>query len=318
MLSHTNIAANTAQTVPELELSERSVHLHHGPLFHVAPAARVFTTTWVGGTHVILARFSPAEVIAEIARTRVTHGTFVPTMFRAILDEIMAALPAARFAQSYGMTELSPVVTVLGWRDHLPERRASGVLRSAGRPALLAEVRVVDTEDKPLPVGEAGEIVARGPMVMLGYWNRPEQTAEALRGGWMHTGDIGYFDAAGYLYVVDRLKDMIISGGENVWSQEVENVLSAHPAVSQCAVLGIPHPHWGEAVHGVATLKPGIAATAQELIDHCRERLAHYKCPRTLEIRTAAMPLSGANKILKAALRAEHLAGTASAVATRL
>jgi acyl-CoA synthetase (AMP-forming)/AMP-acid ligase II len=336
MLSHANIAANTVQTLPELEMSERSVHLHHGPLFHVASAARVFTTTWAGGTHVTIGRFTPGEVIAEIARSRVTHGTFVSTMFRAmldepamaatdltslevvaygsapmpeaILDEMMAALPGARFCQSYGMTELSPVVTMLGWRDHLPERRASGVLRSAGRTTLLADVRVVDAADRPLPVGQAGEIVARGPMVMLGYWNRAELTAETLRGGWMHTGDIGYFDEDGYLYVVDRLKDMIITGGENVWSQEVENVLSSHPAVSQCAVLGIPHPHWGEAVHAVVTLKPGTTASERELIDHCRSSLAHYKCPRSLQVRDRPMPLSGANKILKSKLREEHLA----------
>lgn len=336
MLSHANLCANTANTVPGLELDERCVHLHHGPLFHIAPAARLFSVTHVAGTHVMLPRFTPASVIAEIARTGITHATFVPTMFRALLDEpalrgadlsslrviaygsapmpepllveMMAALPQAHFVQSYGMTELAPVVTMLGWRDHLPEARAKGRLRSGGRAVAFAEVRVVDAQDRPLPVGEAGEICGRGANVMLGYWNRPDLTAEALRGGWMHTGDIGYFDGDGYLYVVDRLKDMIITGGENVWSQEVENVLAAHPAVSQCAVIGLPHPHWGEAVHAVATLMEGMAATERELIDHCRERLAHYKCPRTLDVRTAPMPLSGANKILKSVLREECLA----------
>lgn len=332
MLSHANIAANTLQTAGPLNFSERTVHLHHGPLFHVASSARVWTTTWVGGTHVVLPRFVASKVIAEIARTGITHGTFVSTMFRAmldepslgttnlssldvvsygsssmpeaILDEMMAALPNVRFAQAYGMTELSPVVTLLGPEDHLPHRRPSGVQRSAGQPSMLAEVRVVGPDDQPLPQGQAGEIVARGPMVMLGYWNRPDLTAEALRGGWMHTGDIGYFDAEGYLYVVDRLKDMIITGGENVWSQEVENVLSLHPAVSQCAVFGVPDPRWTEAVNAAVTLKPGASVTPAELIAHCRDRLAHYKCPRALEIRET-MPLSGANKILKTALRDE-------------
>lgn len=339
MLSHANFVANTANTAGALGLSERSVHLHHGPLFHVASAARLFSVTQTAGCHVFLPRFVASEVIAEIERSQVTHATFVPTMFRAmlddpalasttlpslevisygsapmpeaLLDEMMAALPAARFVQSYGMTELSPVVTILGWRDHLPQRRESGVLRSAGRPALFAEVAVVDADDCALPVGEAGQIVARGPNVMQGYWNRPALTAEALRGGWMHTGDVGYFDADGYLYVVDRLKDMIISGGENVYSQEVENVLSLHPAVSQCAVLGLPHPHWGESVHAVVTLKAGIAATPEELPDeliaHCRARIAHYKCPRSIDIRALPMPLSGANKILKSKLLEEHL-----------
>ena len=336
MLSHANFIANTANTVAELGLSARSVHLHHGPLFHVASAARLFSVTQAAGCHVFLPRFVAAEVIAEIERSHVTHATFVPTMFRAmlddpalraatlpsvevisygsapmpeaLLDEMMQALPGARFVQSYGMTELAPVVTILGWRDHLPGRRASGVLRSAGRPALFAEVAVVDAEDRPLPIGQAGEIVARGPNVMLGYWNRPALTAEALRNGWMHTGDIGQFDADGYLYVVDRLKDMIISGGENVYSQEVENVLALHPAVSQCAVLGLPHPHWGESVHAVVTLKSGSAATPEALIAHCRARMAHYKCPRSIDVRDAPMPLSGANKILKSRLREEHLA----------
>ena len=333
MLSHANFVANTANTYGELGFGPDIVHLHHGPLFHVAAAARVFSVTHAAGTHVLLPRFVAGEVIAEIERTGVTHATFVPTMLRAMLDdpalasadlsslrvlsygsapmpepllrEIMAALPGAGFLQSYGMTELSPVVTILNACDHQRENWASGRLRSAGKPVLFAELGVVDAQDRPLPPGEAGEIVARGPNVMLGYWNRPDLTAEALRGGWMHTGDIGYFDEQGYLFVIDRLKDMIISGGENVYSLEVENALSAHPAVSQCAVFGRPHEHWGEAVHAVATLKPGMAATPQELIAHCREILAHYKCPRTLEILDQPMPLSGANKISKAVLKEE-------------
>ena len=333
MLSHANFCANTANVVPELEMDETTVHLHHGPLFHVASAARLFSTTHTAGTHVFLPRFVASEVIAEIARTRVTHATFVPTMFRMLLDEpalrttdlsslrcvsygsaampepllreFMAALPDVRLLQSYGMTELSPVVTILGWRDHLPEAAETGRLRSAGRPAMLAEVAVVDPNDRPLSAGQAGEIVARGPMVMQGYWNRPDLTAEALRGGWMHTGDVGYFDEAGYLYVVDRLKDMIITGGENVWSQEVENALAAHPAVAECAVIGRPDPHWGEAVHAIVNLREGMMATQEDLIAHCRGLIAHYKCPRSVDIRNRPMPLSGANKILKSALRDE-------------
>lgn len=333
MLSHANFCANTANVVPELGMTEETVHLHHGPLFHVASAARLFSTTHVAGTHVFLPRFAAGQVIAEIARTGVTHATFVPTMFRMLLDEpalrtadlsslryvsygsaampepllreFMAALPQARLLQSYGMTELSPVVTILGWRDHLPDAAAGGRLRSAGRPAMLAEVAVVDGEDQPVLAGTHGEVIARGPMVMQGYWNRPDLTAEVLRGGWMHTGDIGYFDEAGYLYVVDRLKDMIITGGENVWSQEVENALAAHPAVAQCAVIGRPDPHWGEAVHAVINLREGMAATESELIAHCRGLIAHYKCPRSIDIRERPMPLSGANKILKSELRAE-------------
>lgn len=337
MLSHANFCANTANVVGELGMDEHTVHLHHGPLFHVASAARLFSTTHVAGTHVFLPRFVAREFIAEVERARITHATLVPTMFRMLLDEpamrtadlsslrcisygsaampepllreFMDALPGVRMLQSYGMTELSPVVTILGWRDHLPEAAAAGRLRSAGRTAMLAEVAVVGPDDRPLPTGQSGEIVARGPMVMQGYWNRPDLTAEALRGGWMHTGDIGYFDEDGYLYVVDRLKDMIITGGENVWSQEVENALSSHPAVSQCAVIGKPDPKWGEAVHAVVTLKDGASTSEAELIAHCRDRIAHYKCPRSVDIRDKPMPLSGANKILKSELRAELQAG---------
>ncbi|WP_219895246.1 class I adenylate-forming enzyme family protein [Aquisediminimonas profunda] len=337
MLSHANFCANTANVVSELGMDERTVHLHHGPLFHVAAAARLFSTTHVAGTHVFLPRFVAAEVIAEIARTGVTHATFVPTMFRMLLDEpslaetdlsslryvsygsaampepllreFMEALPAARLLQSYGMTELSPVVTILGWRDHGPEATGTNRLRSAGRPAMLAEIAIVGPDDRQLPAGQHGEIVARGPMVMQGYWNRPEQTAEALRGGWMHTGDVGYLDEDGYLFVVDRLKDMIITGGENVWSQEVENALASHPAVSQCAVIGKPDPLWGETVHAVVNLRDGMDATEADLIAHCRGLIAHYKCPRSVDIRDQPMPLSGANKILKSDLRAE-LSGT--------
>lgn len=336
MLSHANLVANTANTLAELELGPDCVHLHHGPLFHIASAARLFSVSQAAGTHVFVPRFVADEVIATIAAHGVTHATFVPTMIRAmldspalaatdlsclryisygsapmpeaLLDELMRALPRVRFLQSYGMTELSPVVTILGWRDHLPDRRASGVLRSAGRPALLAEVRVVGPDDAPAGVGVIGEVVARGPNVMRGYWNQPALSAEALRGGWMHTGDAGYFDEDGYLYVVDRIKDMIITGGENVYSQEVENMIATHPAVATCAVIGMPDPHWGEAVTAIVMLRPGQTATPADIIAHCRTGLAAFKCPKAVHLRDRPWPLSGANKILKSVLRDELLA----------
>jgi acyl-CoA synthetase (AMP-forming)/AMP-acid ligase II len=144
---------------------------------------------------------------------------------------------------------------------------------------------------------------ARGPMVMRGYWNRPDLTAQALRGGWMHTGDVGYLDHDGYLFVVDRLKDMIITGGENVWSQEVENALASHPAVSICAVIGKPDPVWGETVHAIVNLRNNMSTTEVDLIAHCRNLIAHYKCPRSVDIRDEPLPLSGANKVMKSELR---------------
>jgi acyl-CoA synthetase (AMP-forming)/AMP-acid ligase II len=233
----------------------------------------------------------------------VSYGS--AAMPEPLLREFMAALPSVRMLQSYGMTELSPVVTILGWRDHLQDAAASGRLRSAGRPAMLAEVAIIDPDDRPLPAGSHGEIVARGPMVMQGYWNRPDLTADALRGGWMHTGDVGYLDDDGYLFVVDRLKDMIITGGENVWSQEVENALASHPAVSLCAVIGKPDTFWGETVHAIVNLRDNMAVTEAELIAHCRNLIAHYKCPRSVDVRDEPLPLSGANKVLKSELRAK-------------
>lgn len=341
MLSHANILANSANFISHIGMDERTVHLHCGPLFHVAAGVRLFSVTQAAGTHVILPRFVANEVLSVIARHRVTLATFVPTMLRALLDEpaiasadlsslryitygaaampeallrqVMARLPDVRFVQSYGMTETSPIATMLGWREHMPDMAAKGLLRSAGRPALLADIAVVDSSDVPVPTGERGEIVVRGPMVMLGYWRQPVATAEALRDGWMHTGDVGYLDADGYLYVVDRLKDVIISGGENVYSQEVENAIAAHPSVQQCAVFGRPDARWGEAVHAVVVPMSGASLEPQQIIDHCKSMIAGFKCPRSVEIRVEPLPLSGANKILKNELRAALLAREAQA-----
>jgi acyl-CoA synthetase (AMP-forming)/AMP-acid ligase II len=215
----------------------------------------------------------------------------------------MRRLPHVRFIQSYGMTETSPIATMLGWRDHLADDSRKNRLRSAGKPALLAEIAIADQTGTHLPTGGTGEILIRGPMVMLGYWRKPEATQEALRDGWMRTGDVGYLDAEGYLYVVDRLKDVIISGGENVHSQEVENVIASHPAVHQCAVFGRPDPRWGEAVHAVVVPRPGACVSAADIVAHCKASIAGFKCPRSVEIRAEPLPVSGTNKVLKAKLR---------------
>jgi acyl-CoA synthetase (AMP-forming)/AMP-acid ligase II len=331
MLSHRNLWANAVVTAARLGFDEHLVSLHAGPLFHLAAGARVYTTAMVGGKHVVIPRFTPVDVLQAIARDKVTVATFVPTMLsmllelpdlgaydlsslrmitygaspmpEAVLSECMRRFPAVRFSQSYGMTELSPVATILGPEDHMPGAPRHR-LRSAGRPISSAEVKVVDAADRELPHGQVGEILVRGPMVMQGYWNKPELTAETLRGGWMHTGDSGYFEPDGYLYIADRIKDMIISGGENVYSTEVENAIAAHPDVLQCAVIGIPDPRWGEAVHAVVVRRPAAAVTGADIIAHCRGLIAGYKCPRSVEIRDDALPLSSVNKINKAELRA--------------
>jgi acyl-CoA synthetase (AMP-forming)/AMP-acid ligase II len=214
----------------------------------------------------------------------------------------MKALPQAEFAQLYGMTELSPVITALPAWCHTPEGQKLDKLRAAGRPVPIAEVRIVDSDGRDVPAGTVGEIVARGPMVMSGYWNKPEQTAEALRDGWMHTGDSGYMDADGFVFVVDRIKDMIVSGGENIYSAEVENAILQMPEVAQCAVIGVPDDKWGERVHAVIVLRSGKILDAQAAIAHCKSMIAGYKCPRSVEFRTE-LPFSAAGKLMKYQLR---------------
>jgi long-chain acyl-CoA synthetase len=167
----------------------------------------------------------------------------------------------------------------------------------------LVEVRVVDALGKPVPPRVVGEIVVRGDNVMMGYWERPEETAKAVIDGWMHTGDAGFMDEDAYVYIVDRIKDMIVTGGENVYSAEVENCVAQHPAVAQCAVFGIPSERWGEAVHAVMMRKPGVTVTEDEIIAFCKARIAGYKCPRSVTILDGILPLSGPGKILKRELR---------------
>jgi acyl-CoA synthetase (AMP-forming)/AMP-acid ligase II len=203
------------------------------------------------------------------------------------------------------MTELAPVATLLRPEDHDQPH----LLRSAGRAAPHTEVRIVDESGAEVPRGSIGEIVVRGDNVMLGYLNKPDATREALRGGWLHTEDMGRMDEHGYVFIVDRLKDMIISGGENVYSAEVENALASHPAVAQCAVIGLPDKRWGERVHAVVVLKPGMTATEADLQDACRERIAGYKLPRSMDF-VASLPLSPAGKILKKALRDSYRASS--------
>ena len=331
MLSHGNLWANAMATIAHLHLDDSLVHLHSGPLFHLGAGGRVYATAVAGGKHVVISRFTPEQALSTIAREKVTVATFVPTMLsmllqlpdlerydlsslrlitygaspmpEAVLRECMRRLPHMRFAQSYGMTELSPVATMLGTEQHTLNA-PPGRLRSAGRPVYSAEVRIVDPSDNDVPRGQVGEIVVRGPIVMKGYWRQPELTAQTLRGGWMHTGDSGYFDDEGFLFIADRIKYMIISGGENIYSIEVENAICSHPDVSQCAVIGIPDQRWGEAVHAIVVPRAGVATlSAESIVMHCRTLIAGYKCPRSIDLRDEPLALSSVNKVDKAVLR---------------
>lgn len=202
--------------------------------------------------------------------------------------------------QAYGQTELAPVATTLSAQAH---REGGDKLKSAGRPTAVTDIRIVGEDGRDCAVGCSGEIAARGPHAMMGYWNKPEETAAALREGWVFTGDAGYLDEDGYLFIVDRVKDMVVTGGENVFTTEVENAVISHEAVRDVAVIGIPHAEWGEAVHAIVILHPGSAVTETELIGHCREHIAGYKLPRSFTFREEPLPLSGAGKVLKTELR---------------
>ncbi|MCB1522242.1 MAG: long-chain fatty acid--CoA ligase [Hyphomicrobiaceae bacterium] len=331
MLSHHNLMANALNALGEGMFPASSVYLHAAPMFHLANGAAMYSLLLSGGSNVIIQSFSPEGVMAAIQNEQVTDVLLVPTMIQmlvdhpalssydlsslrdiaygaspiseAVLDRTTAAMPNVRLTQAYGMTELSPIATLLHWNEHTSEGRAKGRHRGAGRATLGCEVRIVDPDDRPVPAGTVGEITVRGDVVMMGYWERPEETAKAVVDGWMHTGDGGYMDKDGFIYVVDRVKDMIISGGENVYSVEVENAVAKHPAVAQCAVIGIPSAQWGEQVHAVVVTKSGAELTEDELIAFCKTLIAGYKCPRSADISETPLPLSGAGKILKRELR---------------
>jgi long-chain acyl-CoA synthetase len=340
MHSHWPLWSIGIQRMAHTPMPGRSVALHVAPLFHMGGIGRALVQFIAGETHVLVAAFDAREVLQAIERERVTDLLLVPTMLQAlirhpefdcfdlgslrrmvygaspiaepVLERAMALLPGVAFTHSYGMTELGGATTNPP-ENHGAEGRASGLSRSAGRATFGVDVRVVDASGREVPRGEVGEIIVRGPNVMLGYWNKPEETARALKGGWLYTGDGGRMDEGGHVFIVDRLKDMIVSGGENVYSAEVENVIARHPAVQACAVIAVPHAQWGEAVHAVVVRKPGSQVDDADLHAHCQGFIAGYKCPRSIEFREA-LPLSAAGKVLKRELREPHWAGQARQV----
>jgi acyl-CoA synthetase (AMP-forming)/AMP-acid ligase II len=333
MFSHNNNGIGALAAMASGLGTRDGSYLHAAPMFHVTDFGLASPHWLAGNAHTILRSFTPESALKAIERDGITDTVMVPTMIQMMVDHLaansgydlsslktlaygaspmpetllrraIAVLPGVGFVQLYGMTEMGPL-TVNPADYHpgklpLPEK-----LDSAGKPRMGIELKIVDEQGADLPRNTVGEIVARGATLMQGYWNNEEQTKEAVRDGWYRTGDGGYLDDDGYVYIVDRMKDMIVSGGENVYSAEVENAVLKHPNVAQCAVIAVPSAQWGEAVHACVVLRAGETMDVEELREHCRRHIAGYKCPRSVEV-MAALPVSGAGKVLKNRLREPH------------
>src|SRR5215831_1142548 len=335
-LTHANIMANMDHVNYWMRYREAGVYLHAAPMFHIADFPFMFASPAFGTCQAAIPKFSPQAFCEIVERERVTHTVVVPTMLNVLtqfedlkeydltsleylgyggspiapelIHRVRETFPKVQLIQVYGLSETG---FLTGLQDH---EHTESRLTSSGRTCPGVELRVVDDSGKEVEVGRPGEMVVRGPNVMHGYWNNPKETEIAFRNGMFRTGDIGYQDADGYFYILDRLKDMIVTGGENVYSGEVEAVIYQHPAVLEAAVFGIPDAKWGELVMACVVLKPGKVLTADELIAHCRRSLANYKIPRRIEFSETELPKSASGKILKSALRERFWAGRGRAV----
>jgi fatty-acyl-CoA synthase len=339
MLTHRNLYMHAMSLLAAIGVSEADVQLHTIPLFHVNGWGTPHTLTFVGGRHVMLAKFDPEQVLETIERERVTQMLLVPTMAVALLTAPSAAtrdlsslrriklggaasppslvaalderLPGCTVTSGYGLTETTPVLTVARLRADLGEDPVRSVmLRStAGLPLPGVELEILDDGGLLLPHDgtSVGEICARGNTVMAGYWKQPEETSKAIVDGWFHTGDVGTIDPNGYVYIVDRKKDIIITGGENVSSIEIEKAIYDHAAVLECAVISVPDHVWGEIPAALVVLKPSATLSEADLIAHCKGRLAGFKIPKRVKF-VASLPKGGTGKILKRELRDEYSA----------
>lgn len=335
MLTHRTMAAHTLNAFGAFGFEHGSVNLVAMPLFHVGGMSWALQSLYTGGRTIVVREVVPAAILAQIEKERVTHAFFVPTVYEYLLavpepaDHDLSSvrcfgyggspmpLPLMRrcllglgpnFYQVYGATEASGAFCVLGPADHRdpahPER-----LGSVGQPLSGVELRVVDPgTESDVPTGTTGEFWIRTDQTMAGYWNRPDDTASAHCGDWYRTGDIGHADAEGFVFITDRVKDMIVSGGENVYPAEVERVLVDHPGVAEVCLIGVPDPVYGETVKAVVVPQQDATVDAAELIGFCRERMAHYKCPRSVDV-TASLPRNSTGKVLRRTLREPYWAG---------
>ncbi len=331
VITHGAVSSQIAQIslVYPGTLGERNLVV--APLYHAAAAITAFVTVSLGGSMYIQEDFNPLEVVRVLSEENVVQATLVPAMIQACLVFVpdiaernfegvrritYGASPIAEetlkravdvfkceFAQGYGMTETTAVISYLLPTDHeVALKDKPELLLSAGRPLVGTEVRVVDEDDEPVPNGTIGEIIARGPQLMRGYWNLPDESAEALRGGWMHTGDAGVMDDEGYIYIQDRVKDMIVSGGENIYPRVVEEALFKHPAIADAAVIGVPDEQWGETVKAIVVLRDEATANEEEVIEFCRDKLGGFERPRSVDF-VKALPRNPTGKVLKRELR---------------
>ena len=326
ILSHGNLIANAFHMMVTQPLLPGDRYAVIAPMFHAAGSFAVLATLWTAGCHVMLPVFDPDAALDLIEREAITATLIVPTMLAAMAEVQLAnprdvsslrelghggspiateivrraakAFPTTRLTHWYGATETAPIATALPNEQNVLDGSRA---RSCGQATVGLDVRVVDSDDREVATGEVGEVVIRGANVMQGYWNKPEQTAEALRNGWYHTGDMGYLDDEGYLFLVDRLKDMIVSGGENVYCTEVEEILYKHAMVLEAAVFGVPDDRWGEVVYAVVV--PRGEVTSVELVEHCKQHLGGYKIPKEIALREEPLPKSGPGKVLKRELR---------------
>lgn len=343
MLTHRNIYANALTTIVAFKLEDATVWYHIAPLFHLADAFFIWAVTYQGGRHVMQRVFDPVAVLETIQNEKISAAMMVPTMVNFLLNvpdmqtydlsplqwimiggapmspanaKRMMEQLGCRYVSGYGLTETCPLLTVGNIKDtllELPEEAQLGYLTRTGLEVPGVDLKVVDSDGNEVPRDgqSVGEIIVRGDNVMKGYWKQPDETAQAIREGYFYTGDLATVDAEGYVLIVDRAKDIIISGGENISSVEVENTLYRHEAVLECAVIAKADEKWGEVPRAVVALKPGGEATEQELIAFCRERLAAFKAPKEIAF-VAELPKTGSGKILKTNLRKTFQTGSGS------
>lgn len=334
MLTHKNVKTHALGTIAELHLTDRDHWFHVAPLFHLADAWATFAITWVGGKHVLIPTFDASKVLGMIEEEKVTLSNLIPTMLnmmvnspdlerfdysslRVILSGGASIAPETvrriidafqcEYIQTYGMTETSPYLTLSILKKHLLTLPREDQLRfkaKTGREFIAVQLKVVDDKGEEVARDDkqVGEIIVKGDTVTPGYWNLPEETERAIKDGWLHTGDLAVMDEEEYVNIVDRKKDMIITGGENVFSTEVENILYTHKGVLEAAVIGVPDEHWGEAVKACVVLKEGRDVSEQEIISFCKEHLAGYKCPKSVDF-LDVLPKTGSGKIFKKGLK---------------